>query len=163
MLVIIGGKNNGVVNNLNQNGAIPNELPLEIMRNSIENKNLLVNKNSFYIGTGKSSEVSIGGNKYALVQTTSTSVPQRGGCSVLFTTKDPSGISVNWGTPSFSQINQDTTPVKVTTSGILSAIGITEPQIAILQNFLSLLTISGDTLIFNGNIAANEVLLNEST
>lgn len=145
--------------------TIPSTLPLEVMRKSIENKNLLLEKNSMYIGTGNVEDVFINGTTYSVAQTGALLTPNIQKTSVLLSYKDDaSDISINWGVPSFSQINQDPTiPLKVEASGILSALGINQSQLQTLQKFLSLLTIDGNTLTFNWDIAANEFLLNKFT
>lgn len=145
--------------------TIPSTLPLEVMRKSIENKNLLLEKNSMYIGTGNVDDIFINGTTYSVAQTGALLTPNIQKTSVLLSYKDDaSDISINWGTPSFSQINQDPTiPLEVEASGILSALGINQSQLETLQKFLSLLTIDGNTLTFNWDIAANEFLLNKFT
>jgi len=45
--------------NSNEAGAIPANLPYKAMRLSMENKNLLENKGSIYVGTGTSTSVTI--------------------------------------------------------------------------------------------------------
>ena len=56
---------------LRNNEQIPNGLPGEAMRKSMENKNILAEKGSLYVGTGKTEVVSIdgAGNSYIIAQT----------------------------------------------------------------------------------------------
>lgn len=53
------------------NKQIPNGLPGEAMRKSMENKNILAEKGSLYVGTGKTEVVSIDGtgDSYIIAQT----------------------------------------------------------------------------------------------
>ena len=51
------------------NGQIPNGLPGEVMRKSMENKNILAEKGSLYVGTGAAETVEILGNNYSIAQT----------------------------------------------------------------------------------------------
>lgn len=51
------------------NGRIPNGLPGEVMRKSMENKNILAEKGSLYVGTGAVETVEILGNNYSIAQT----------------------------------------------------------------------------------------------
>lgn len=51
------------------NGRIPNGLPGEVMRKSMENKNILTKKGSLYVGTGAADTVEILGNNYSIAQT----------------------------------------------------------------------------------------------
>lgn len=51
------------------NGRIPNGLPGEVMRKSMENKNILTKKGSLYVGTGAADTVEISGNNYSIAQT----------------------------------------------------------------------------------------------
>lgn len=51
------------------NGQIPNGLPGEVMRKSMENKNILAEKGSLYVGTGVAETVEILGNSYKIAQT----------------------------------------------------------------------------------------------
>lgn len=51
------------------NGQIPNGLPGEVMRKSMENKNILAEKGSLYVGTGAVETVEILGNNYSIAQT----------------------------------------------------------------------------------------------
>ena len=54
------------VDNRNQ---IPNGLPGVVMRKSMENKNILAEKGSLYVGTGVAETVEILGNSYKIAQT----------------------------------------------------------------------------------------------
>lgn len=51
------------------NGQIPNGLPGEVMRKSMENKNILAEKGSLYVGTGAAETFEILGNNYSIAQT----------------------------------------------------------------------------------------------
>lgn len=149
---------------IDSNNSISSDLPLEIMRKSMENKNLLSEKNSLYVGTGDSTQISVNGANYTIVQTGVLSPPDSTSSTVLLSSNNPSsGISVGWGVPTLSQINQDNTPMKVSVDGILSAMEIDASQAQTLKNFLQLISINGNNIIFDADIKANEVLLNEST
>lgn len=52
-----------------ENKQIPNGLPGEAMRKSMENKNILAEKGSLYVGTGAVETVEILGNNYSIAQT----------------------------------------------------------------------------------------------
>ena len=52
-----------------ENKQIPNGLPGEVMRKSMENKNILTRKGSLYVGTGTVDEVKILGDNYLIAQT----------------------------------------------------------------------------------------------
>lgn len=54
---------------LRNNEHIPNGLPGEAMRKSMENKNILAEKGSLYVGTGVAETVEILGNSYKIAQT----------------------------------------------------------------------------------------------
>lgn len=52
-----------------ENKQIPNGLPGKVMRKSMENKNILTQKGSLYVGTGTVDEVKILGDNYLIAQT----------------------------------------------------------------------------------------------
>lgn len=54
---------------LRNNEQIPNGLPGEAMRKSMENKNILAEKGSLYVGTGAVETVEILGDNYLIAQT----------------------------------------------------------------------------------------------
>lgn len=54
---------------LRNNEHIPNGLPGEAMRKSMENKNILAEKGSLYVGTGVVDKVEILGDNYLIAQT----------------------------------------------------------------------------------------------
>lgn len=51
------------------NNQIPNGLPGEAMRKSMENKNILAEKGSLYVGTGETERVEIAGDNYLVAKT----------------------------------------------------------------------------------------------
>ena len=55
--------------NYTEKEQIPNGLPGEVMRKSMENKNILTRKGSLYVGTGTVDEVKILGDNYLIAQT----------------------------------------------------------------------------------------------
>lgn len=52
-----------------QDGVIPNNLRADVMRKSMENKNLLTHKGSLYIGTGTTESYEVDGNQVNICQT----------------------------------------------------------------------------------------------
>ena len=55
--------------NYTEKEQIPNGLPGEAMRKSMENKNILADKGSLYVGTGAAEKVKILGDDYLIAQT----------------------------------------------------------------------------------------------
>ena len=66
---------------LNNDGTFPNNQRADVMRNSIENKNLLSKKGSMYIGTGGSHSVS--SENVSVAETTSLDPPVDGNDTIL--------------------------------------------------------------------------------
>ena len=60
------------------NNCILNNLRADVIRKSIENKNLLANKGSMYVGTGDTETISIGGDTYIIPITAELSTQDQG-------------------------------------------------------------------------------------
>lgn len=58
------------------NNQIPNGLPGEAMRKSMENKNILAEKGSLYVGTGLTETVNISGDAYEIAKTDKLALPE---------------------------------------------------------------------------------------
>ena len=76
------------------NKQIPNGLPGEAMRKSMENKNILKEKGSLYVGTGAVETVEILGNNYSIAQTgTITPDPKKNGTVLVADSESECGLS----------------------------------------------------------------------
>ena len=76
------------------NKQIPNGLPGEAMRKSMENKNILKEKGSLYVGTGAVETVEILGNNYSIAQTgTITPDPKKNGTVLVADSDSECGLS----------------------------------------------------------------------
>lgn len=76
------------------NGQIPNGLPGEVMRKSMENKNILAEKGSLYVGTGVAETVEILGNSYKIAQTGKlTPGPDSDNKVLVADSKEPMGLA----------------------------------------------------------------------
>lgn len=62
---------------------IPNGLPGEAMRKSMENKNILAEKGSLYVGTGLTETVNISGDAYEIAKTDKLVLPENSDGMVL--------------------------------------------------------------------------------
>ena len=145
-------------NNLNDNGVIPNFTPAPVFRNSVENKNLLSEKNSMYIGTGETQTVTFGGIEYSIPITKALAPPTEDK-SVLKT--DSTGEDVLWGPLQVSEIKDDGTPVNVVSvENVQQALGLSLSQLDLLVQLSKLMTVSlaDGTVIFNGDIVADGII-----
>lgn len=154
-------------NNLNDNGVIPNFTPAPVFRNSVENKNLLEEKNSMYIGTGETQTVIFGGNggiggiKYS-IPITKALTPPKEDKSVLKT--DSNGENVLWGPLKVSEIKDDGTPVNVVSvESVRQALDLSPSQLNLLSQLVQIMTVSSQGVIFNGEVAANSITQLEET
>ena len=75
-----------------ENKQIPNGLPGEAMRKSMENKNILAEKGSLYVGTGAVERVKILGNDYLIAQT-GTITPKVNGTVLVADSASECGLS----------------------------------------------------------------------
>ena len=76
-----------------ENKQIPNGLPGEAMRKSMENKNILAEKGSLYVGTGAVERVKILGNDYLIAQTgTITPKKNENGKVLVADSTEPMGL-----------------------------------------------------------------------
>lgn len=76
------------------NGQIPNGLPGVVMRKSMENKNILAEKGSLYVGTGAAETVEILGNSYKIAQTGKlTPGPDSDNKVLVADSKEPMGLA----------------------------------------------------------------------
>ena len=73
---------------------IPNGLPGVVMRKSMENKNILAEKGSLYVGTGVAETVEILGNSYKIAQTGKlTPGPDSDNKVLVADSKEPMGLA----------------------------------------------------------------------
>lgn len=149
-------------NNLNDNGVIPNFTPAPVFRNSVENKNLLSEKNSMYIGTGETQTVTFGEKQYS-IPTTKALTPPTEDKSVLKTGSD--GENVLWGPLKVSEIEDDgRTPVNVVSvESIQQALDLFPSQLDLLRQLVQIMTVSSQGVIFNGEVVANSITQSEET
>ena len=97
---------------ITDNNSIPNGLAAGVMRNSMENKNLLNEKGSLYAGTGTTTAIQDGvGNTYTIPNTEAVP-PATGAGQVLMSDDDaPTGMSWQSTVPNATNANNVTTQI----------------------------------------------------
>lgn len=87
---------------LNENGIIPNNTAAKIFRQSIENKNLLAEKGSIYVGTGE--HIDVNDNKSPF---TTAALAAGGLNTVLQVVQDGEGKTIQYGKLTTDNIDQN--------------------------------------------------------
>lgn len=135
-------------NLLGQNKEIPDGINAGVFRLSAENKNLLSEKNSMYVGTG---ETTFQGTE-EIVQTGVISPPQNEEQALRY---DGSSTNINWQQLSTGDLVQDKALSTTTFSAIATALGITDAQLQSIVSLLSILSVSGQIITFNSSLYAD--------
>lgn len=104
---------------LNTNGVIPNQTLAPVMRNSLENKNLLSEKNSMYVGTGTTNSVAGGDDTYDVAVTDAIS-PPTDSTNVLMLPQGNASGNLAWRQINLSEVVDDssTSPIDNATNAV---------------------------------------------
>ena len=135
-------------NLLGQNNEIPDGINAGVFRLSAENKNLLSEKNSMYVGTGQKTPQ----GTEEIVQTGVISPPQSEEQALRY---DGSSTNINWQQLSTGDLVQDKALSTTTFSAIATALGITRAQLQSIVSLLSILSVSGQIITFNSSLYAD--------
>ena len=140
-------------NLLGQNKEIPDGINAGVFRLSAENKNLLSEKNSMYVGTGQTT--SQGTEEIVqeeIVQTGVISPPQNKGQMLRY---DAPSTNINWQQLSTRDLIQDKALSTTNFSAIATALGITDAQLQSIVSLLSILSVSEQNILFNSSLYAD--------
>lgn len=90
-------------NLIDSNNSIPNQTVASVFRNSIEDKNLISEKNSIYIGTGETNTVTVGEDSYEVSKTEGLSGPTAANQNLMLN----SNGDLTWRQTKLSEIEDD--------------------------------------------------------